>query len=481
MNLTDDSPVPTVENGLVEELRAALQIARLHNRELSDELEMAERRQRELSEALNAAEWRFHEATTSTTWRLARFFGRMRQSILPSGSWRTRAVKFVLKPLRREKLWYQAGPTSAEWQAFMERIDSSNPPIVFLPSVPWSLTLFQRPQHMARAFARLGHPTLYVCNGTSENVAGIKEIEPNLFLFKGATQSLRELPKPILWSLTYNVDQIKLYAPDAQVVYDWIDDLSVFEFDSRWLRSNHRRALRDAKLIACVARKLHEEAVSVRPDSVYLPNAVEYEHFADDCVESPADPALSELLSTPGPIAGYYGALARWFDYALLYEVARRRPDWRFVLIGPDYDGSMVGKPLFRCPNVHYLGTRAYPTLPGYLKLFDVAMIPFAINDITLATSPLKLYEFLAAGKPVVTTPMPECQAYAEVLIAQHAAEFSLRLDMGLSLGRTESYRQWARSVGAANSWSARARQALAQLHTLQQNQPASRRELVAG
>ena len=105
------------------------------------------------------------------------------------------------------------------------------------------------------------------------------------------------------------------------------------------------------------------------------------------------------------------------------------RPDWSFVLIGPDHDGSLARSRLAGLPNVHALGPRPYATLPGYLHRFDVATIPFAINDITLATSPLKLFEYFAAGRPVISTPMPECAAFDEVRIVRTAEEFSAALD----------------------------------------------------
>src|SRR5207253_9623223 len=126
--------------------------------------------------------------------------------------------------------------------------------------------------------------------------------------------------------------------------------------------------------------------------------------FAAPAVPVPNDPVLARLLNSGRPLAGYFGALASWFDYALLDEVARRRPDWNFLLIGPNYDGSLDDQALLRRANVHWVGRQPYELLPGYLRAMDCALIPFLLNDITMATSPLKLYEYLAAGKPVITT-----------------------------------------------------------------------------
>ena len=256
---------------------------------------------------------------------------------------------------------------------------------------------------------------------------------------------------------SYNFHQIDNYDEGAVSVYDWIDDLSVFQDPAWLLRRNHDRGLREATLLACVARPLLEQARLKRPDAIYLPNAAEYERFAAAAEPAP-DAALADFLRKGTPVAGYYGALAHWFDYSLLRAIADKRPDWSFVLIGPDLDGSIRGHDVLRCPNVIWLGPRDYDTLPGYLRFFDVALIPFVINAITKATSPLKLYEYFSAGKPVITTPMPECLAHPEVHVVRWVEEFADALDEALAESRSEASRQSVQAVGAANSWAARAR-----------------------
>jgi len=434
--------------------------------DLSNALAASERNRRDLADRLNMAEWRYHATTTTRAWRMAVLLADCKQAFLPRGTWRFALVRKLyrlftnLLPRQRTSM-NQRDP---EWNQWLKRLDGSKRPIIFLPSVPWSMTLFQRPQHLARAFARLGHPTFYNCNGTSEPLEGVHEIEPNLYLFKGSVARLRELRESILWTFTYNFTQKLDYAADAETVYDWIDDLSVFPYDQTMLKRAHVRALREATMVTCVARCLHDTATRTRPDALYLPNAVEFDRFADDDVAVPDDLTIQDWLDRPGPVIGYYGALASWFDYNLLHAVAQRRPDWRFLLIGPDYDRSIHGQSIMSQPNVRWLGPRPYPSLPQYLKMMDVTMIPFVINDITLATSPLKLYEYLAAGKPVITTPMPECQAHPQVRIARTADEFIAHLDPALHDSRSAEFRAQVRQVGADNSWDARARTALEQI-----------------
>jgi hypothetical protein len=180
---------------------------------------------------------------------------------------------------------------------------------------------------------------------------------------------------------------------------------------------------------------------------------VDEEHFSPATAADPDDPTVARLRREGKPIAGYYGALARWFDYALLEQTARRRPDWNFLLIGPDYDGSLRRASLLRCPNVVWLGPRPYASLPAYLRVFDVATIPFRLDPITLATSPLKLYEYFAGCRPVITTAMPECVAHAEVRVVGTAEEFALALDVARRAGEDPAVRARLCSVAAANSW----------------------------
>src|SRR5262249_4988602 len=225
--------------------------------------------------------------------------------------------------------------------------------VVFLPSVGWGIHLFQRPHHLARVFARLGHVAIFDSSNAADRVDGFREIEPNLFLFSGAPELLHELPSPVLWGFPYNFHLADGYPRPVRTIYDWIDDLSVFPYQKSLLEKNHARGLAEATLVACVARRLHEEAKAARPDALYLPNGVESERFAAPPVP-PRDEAALSFLSPGAPVAGYYGALAEWFDYDLLARVADTKPDWRFLLIGPQYDASLPGQPLLERPNVKW-------------------------------------------------------------------------------------------------------------------------------
>src|SRR5262249_12126399 len=197
-----------------------------------------------------------------------------------------------------------------------------------------------------------------------------------------------------------------------------------------FLRANHMRALKEASLVLTVARPLQDQASAVRADAIYLPNGVDYEHFSAEVPAPAGDSEVAGLLASRKRAAGYYGALAEWFDYEMLDAVAARREDWNFLIIGPSLDSSAKqrGRSLRRHKNVYWIGPRPYQELPAYLRLFDIALIPFQVNDITQATSPLKLYEYLAAGKPVLSTPMPECERIPVVKVVRDADELIANL-----------------------------------------------------
>jgi len=360
-------------------------------------------------------------------------------------------------------------PYLDQLKAINERVHKNKGVVIFLPSVGQDIINTQRSHHLAREFTRNGYVAIFDSSNSYDDVSGFKEVEPNLFFFRGPSDVLPKIENPILWTLTYNFDRRNAYPTSARTIYDWIDDFEVFLFDRAFLEGNHERALREATLVVSVAKQLHDKAAAVRPDALYLPNGVEYDHFAGTSVRPPDDVDIDELLRTGKPIAGYHGAMAEWFDYELVDALARLRSDWNFLLIGPMYDGSFRerGRSLLKLPNIHWIGAREYQRLPQYLSVFDVAMIPFVINDITRATSPLKLYEYFAGGKPVIATPMPECQAFSEVQIGSTPEELSHALDIARAQGQDVQFRERLTRLGHENSWTSRVQLVLRHLESL--------------
>ncbi len=213
---------------------------------------------------------------------------------------------------------------------------------------------------------------------------------------------------------------------EARVVYDCIDELEIFESSGKKrLALDHDSLLREAALVVASSDRLADQVRLVRSEVLLCPNGVDHGFFARCLSEKfPVPMELKPLLDRNIPLAGYYGALANWVDYELLSKVARAFPSWAIILIGPDHDGSLPASHLLQESNVYWLGPKPYSVLPHYLQSLSAAMIPFQINSLTLSASPIKLLEYLAAGKAVVSVDLPECRKHAGALVAKNGEGF---------------------------------------------------------
>ena len=355
----------------------------------------------------------------------------------------------------REK-WGSPAPARRDPHALPAELSRAESPVVFLPSIGWNVALVQRPHHLARAIARAGHPVVFDCGDHPEDrFDGFVDVEENLFLYRGPRAPLEKLARPFLWSVAYNVPRKEEW-PGGRLVYDAIDHLGVFPQPIRRLRGNQERALARAERVFAVSRGLREQIAAKRPDAVYLANGVDAAAFAR---ARGCPPGAAER-----PAAVYVGALARWFDFALLAEVARGNPGWDFRLYGEALDGAWERSGAAELENVRFFGARANAEVPRLLASANVAIIPFRVSPETAFVSPIKLYEYFAAGRPPVSTPMPEAGAFAEVRIARTAAEWSMALAAALADSRDRTFTDRLRAIGRANDWSARGREALGHL-----------------
>ncbi len=203
----------------------------------------------------------------------------------------------------------------------------------------------------------------------------------------------------VLWYYTPMAIPFTRHLMPRAVVYDCMDELSAFAGAPSRLHEHEAELFRRSHLVLTGGHSLYEAKKGRHHNIHPLPSSVDVEHFARARREQP-EPA--DQAAIPRPRLGFFGVIDERMDLRLLADVARARPDWHIVLLGPVVKIDPATLP--RLPNIHYLGKKAYEELPTYLAGWDVALLPFARNDATRFISPTKTPEYLAACKPVVST-----------------------------------------------------------------------------
>jgi UDP-galactopyranose mutase len=203
----------------------------------------------------------------------------------------------------------------------------------------------------------------------------------------------------MLWYYTPMALAFTDHLTPMAIVYDCMDELSAFKGAPAILKDREAQLLRRASLVLTGGQSLFEAKRHQHTNIHPFPSSVDAAHFAQarHVADDPPDQA-----SIPHPRIGFFGVIDERMDTALLDGVAAARPDWHLVLLGPVVKIDPASLP--RRPNIHYLGSKSYAELPDYIAGWDVAMLPFARNDATRFISPTKTPEYLAAGKPVVST-----------------------------------------------------------------------------
>jgi glycosyltransferase involved in cell wall biosynthesis len=237
--------------------------------------------------------------------------------------------------------------------------------------------------------------------------------------------------KPIqVWSFAPDVPYLVGALEEECFVYYCVDEYTQFEgFDSRRVAAAEAELIRRAGIVIATSAPLRQAKAALRPDVTLVRHGVDYDHFARAWQDQTPPP--DDLAAVPRPVFGFFGLIQHWVDRALLAEVARRRPYYSFVLIG---DCKADVSELKRHNNVFLLGRRPYEDLPAYCSAFDAGLLPFARNAMTRNINPVKLSEYLAAGLPVVSTPLPEARRFGgPVLVADTIDGFASACDRVLT------------------------------------------------
>jgi len=233
------------------------------------------------------------------------------------------------------------------------------------------------------------------------------------------------IDSPVLWvgtpapALVGALDRL----PSGLVVYDCLDAVAAFRPHQPEVEAAEAALAARADLVLATTRELEARMRRHNARTVLVPNAADFEHFAREIApaEIPAD-----LRALPRPVVGYVGEVASWLDTGLVNGLAARHPAWSIALIGP---ATAEARRTLTAPNVHLLGRRPYADLPRYLAGFDCCLIPFRACPLTAAVSPVKLYEYLAAGRPVVSTPLPSVLPFAGAVLVAAGRRFLEAVD----------------------------------------------------
>ncbi|MBF9219574.1 glycosyltransferase family 1 protein [Hymenobacter ruricola] len=352
------------------------------------------------------------------------------------------------------------------------------PDLVCFAHLHWDF-VWQRPQHLLSRFAQHGRvfyveDAFYHNDDLIEPHVEIKERQNELKVvvvhlpqrlrqdenaadqaqFEVLSQFFNEqaLTKYVFWYYTPMALGKSRHFQPVLTVYDCMDELAAFKFAPPELKKREQELFQKADLVFTGGHTLYEAKREQHPDAHAFPSSIDKDHFgqARGPLAEPADQA-----GIAHPRIGFFGVVDERLDIELLRELSQQHPEWQFVIIGPVVKIDPAVLP--RTPNVHYLGGKDYKELPSYLKGWDVATLLFADNESTKFISPTKTPEYLAAGNPVVSTPIRDVvRPYGDlnlVQIADNAADFGKAISTALTQRDDADWRQRTDAYLATISW----------------------------
>lgn len=255
-----------------------------------------------------------------------------------------------------------------------------------------------------------------------------------------------------VWSFAPDISYVLGHFSEEKVLYYCVDDFASFSgYNREQVLRDEEDLCRRADLVVTVSSVLQKAKSSWNPNTIIVTHGVDYEHFSKAVTDDL--PLPEDIKDIPHPILGFFGLIRDWVDLDLLANVARRRTDWHIVLLG---DSTVDLAPYRGLSNMHFLGRRPYADLPAYCRHFDVGLVPFKVNALTEAASPIKLREYLAAGLPVVSSVLAHVEAMgdcahvgADVQTFVAAVNSALGQDRAArhAISRTMASETWAEKV----------------------------------
>lgn len=350
--------------------------------------------------------------------------------------------------------------------------------IVWRSPFGWNVPLFQRPQHISRQLALKKCLVLYEVTCNTDIVPLIKKESDNLYLVNFENYYLSEIlkekfkkikkPKYVQiystnWSMS--IEEVNEYIDYGfKILYEYIDDINPDLAGTSeippYVIDKYEYAIENKNvLVVTTAKELYDDVVKKRGKTnlVFSSNGVDYNFYQIIDKNYEYEREFLKVIDNGKINVCYYGALASWFDYELIREIDAT-DDYNIILFGVKYDNSYDESKIDSLKNVHFFGARDYSVLKNYAYKMDILTIPFLINSITQATSPLKLFEYMALHKPIVTTAMNECKKYKSVNVANSRDEFLKLLKECNDLAKNKKYMDLLDKEAKENDWSEKAK-----------------------
>lgn len=266
---------------------------------------------------------------------------------------------------------------------------------------------------------------------------------------------------PVTWFVVPHLASVVGQLGERLSVYYCIDDYAALpDVDVQAVTRMDDELTRKADMVFVASDTLFEAKRAVNPETRVSPHGVDFDHFVKAQDPQLAVPADAAAFASKGPIIGFFGLIERWIELDLIKYLAEQRPEWTFLMIGrvavPDGDVP-------RLPNIHFMGRRPYETLPAYGKSFTAAIIPYHLTPQVIHSNPIKLREYLAMGKPIVSVSTPEIDKFSAVVAIAHTREeYLAKLDRAVADGLTPEQIERQTALAATMTWDANLRKVMA-------------------